>query len=350
MVALAGAVSASAPAKRERAWTRAADVVAVSAGDTLDVRLATGERKRVRLLGVRAPAAGSCFARQARNATRAVVAGRRVVLGADRAVPARDRAGRLLAYVTSGRRGDLGHTLLAQGLAQVDVEAPVFGRFLSYVPIQRLAETGGRGIWNGCAADVSVAIEASPTEPVVGTQVAYRVTVTNEGPLAAPGVVLELRPPGATPLTSADSRACRVETWVGSCAFGGLAAGATVTRTFTADVTREGLVSARVAARFDWCIRAACGSAPLRDSNLRNGESAALVTAVAGPPPTGPPPTRSTACHPSYPTVCIPPPPPELVCADIAFRDFSVSWTVPDPDPHHFDKSEDGIGCQFDDY
>ena len=48
--------------------------------------------------------------------------------------------------------------------------------------------------------------------------------------------------------------------------------------------------------------------------------------------------------------MCIPPPPPALVCADIPFRDFSVRWSVPDPDPHHLDKSEDGIGCQFDDY
>jgi uncharacterized repeat protein (TIGR01451 family) len=354
VLALAGVVSASAPAERERAWARTATVVKVVSGDTLDVRLASGERERVRLLGVRAPATG-CLAARARGATRFLAGGRRVVLGADRVVPGRDRAGRLLAYVAPRGRGDLGRALLTEGLAQIDPEVQAFGRFLSYVPAQRRAQASGpegigRGIWTRCAADVAVTITASPAEPVVGEKVTYRVTVGNWGPLAAPGVVLELRPPAATPLERADLAGCRVEAWVGTCSFRRLAPRGAARATFTASVTRAGLVSARVAARFDWCIKASCGTTPLRDSNAQNSESAALVTAVAAPPPSGPAPTRAAGCHPSYPTVCIPPPPPELVCADLPFRDFSVRWTVPDPDPHHLDKSEDGIGCQFDDY
>ena len=46
-----------------------------------------------------------------------------------------------------------------------------------------------------------------------------------------------------------------------------------------------------------------------------------------------------------YPTVCVPPPPPDLDCGDIPFRDFTVLWTVPNPDPHHFDGDRDGVGC-----
>ena len=50
-------------------------------------------------------------------------------------------------------------------------------------------------------------------------------------------------------------------------------------------------------------------------------------------------------CHPSYPTVCIPPPPPDLDCGQITFRRF----TVLPPDPHRFDGSDnDGIGCETD--
>jgi len=49
-------------------------------------------------------------------------------------------------------------------------------------------------------------------------------------------------------------------------------------------------------------------------------------------------------CDPSYPTVCIPPPPPDLDCADIPYRRFRV---LP-PDPHHFDGGGDGIGCERD--
>jgi hypothetical protein len=62
-----------------------------------------------------------------------------------------------------------------------------------------------------------------------------------------------------------------------------------------------------------------------------------------------PPPTTTTApattvppnCDPSYPTVCIPPPPPDLDCGDIVYRNFVVLQ----PDPHNFDGNNDGIGC-----
>ncbi len=59
-----------------------------------------------------------------------------------------------------------------------------------------------------------------------------------------------------------------------------------------------------------------------------------------------PPPSASAAasgsCDPAYPTVCIPPPPPDLDCADIPYRRF----TVLAPDPHHFDGDGNGIGCE----
>lgn len=48
------------------------------------------------------------------------------------------------------------------------------------------------------------------------------------------------------------------------------------------------------------------------------------------------------SCDPSYPTVCIPPPPPDLDCGDVLYRRF----TVLAPDPHHFDGDHDGIGCE----
>jgi len=47
-------------------------------------------------------------------------------------------------------------------------------------------------------------------------------------------------------------------------------------------------------------------------------------------------------CDPSYPTVCIPPPPPDLDCADIPYKNF----TVVGADPHHFDGNHDGVGCE----
>jgi hypothetical protein len=44
--------------------------------------------------------------------------------------------------------------------------------------------------------------------------------------------------------------------------------------------------------------------------------------------------------------VCIPPPPPDLDCGQIPYRNFRVIYNVPDPDPHRFDGEHDGIGCE----
>lgn len=48
-------------------------------------------------------------------------------------------------------------------------------------------------------------------------------------------------------------------------------------------------------------------------------------------------------CHPSYPTVCIPYPPPDLDCKHISDNNFRV---LP-PDPHNFDGDHDGWGCEW---
>jgi len=49
-----------------------------------------------------------------------------------------------------------------------------------------------------------------------------------------------------------------------------------------------------------------------------------------------------TDCDPAYPTVCIPPPPPDLDCADVPYTNFQV---LP-PDPQGFDGDGDGVGCE----
>jgi len=47
-------------------------------------------------------------------------------------------------------------------------------------------------------------------------------------------------------------------------------------------------------------------------------------------------------CDPSYPTVCIRPPPPDLDCADVNATNFKVVGS----DPHGFDGDNDGVGCE----
>ena len=74
----------------------------------------------------------------------------------------------------------------------------------------------------------------------------------------------------------------------------------------------------------------------------------AIPTRTATPRPTSTPtPTSPPACHSSYPDFCIPPPPPDLDCADVfPHEDFTVRHDVPDPDPHDFDRNKDGVGCE----
>lgn len=48
-------------------------------------------------------------------------------------------------------------------------------------------------------------------------------------------------------------------------------------------------------------------------------------------------------CDSSYPTVCIPPRPPDLDCPEVLPR---FNFQVFQPDPHGFDRDKDGRGCE----
>jgi hypothetical protein len=80
--------------------------------------------------------------------------------------------------------------------------------------------------------------------------------------------------------------------------------------------------------------------------------TARATTTTRRPTTTSPPTTRRRVttttraptrdCDSSYPDFCIPPPPPDLDCADVNGRNF----TVLPPDPHGFDREGDGLGCE----
>lgn len=92
----------------------------------------------------------------------------------------------------------------------------------------------------------------------------------------------------------------------------------------------------------------ACFVAFMEAEQKAKGEGLGMwaATPTAKPLPTATPRPAATQrpsnCDPSYPTVCIPPPPPDLDCGDIPYRRFKV---LP-PDPHRFDGDHDGIGCE----
>jgi micrococcal nuclease len=86
----------------------------------------------------------------------------------------------------------------------------------------------------------------------------------------------------------------------------------------------------------------ACSDFFANAQNQAQSEQAGLWKPTPTPKPSGG--GSGGNCHPSYPTVCIPPPPPDLDCKDIPYRRF----TVLPPDPHNFDGDGDGIGCESD--
>ncbi len=77
-------------------------------------------------------------------------------------------------------------------------------------------------------------------------------------------------------------------------------------------------------------------SAYRRAEEIGRRQPGSIARACAAAKPAG------GRCDPSYPTVCIPPPPPDLDCADIPYRNFKVVGA----DPHHFDGDRNGIGCE----
>jgi micrococcal nuclease len=74
-----------------------------------------------------------------------------------------------------------------------------------------------------------------------------------------------------------------------------------------------------------------------------NGDTTTAATPAATVPSAPQAPGGGAACDPSYPTVCIPPPPPDLDCADVL---PARAFTVVGADPHRFDSDHDGIGCE----
>jgi endonuclease YncB( thermonuclease family) len=69
----------------------------------------------------------------------------------------------------------------------------------------------------------------------------------------------------------------------------------------------------------------------------------AVETGRSGPPATNPPPNGK--CDPNYSGACVPPPPPDLDCADIRAMGIAPVRVV-GSDPHRLDGDHDGLGCE----
>ena len=129
-------------------------VVRVVDGDTIHVQVG-GAREKVRYIGVDTPETKDprkpvqCFGEQASQFNERLVAGERVRLVRD--VEARDRYGRLLAYVHRVRDGLFVNAELARlGYAQPLSIAPNVRYAERFTALARAAREAGRGLWAAC--------------------------------------------------------------------------------------------------------------------------------------------------------------------------------------------------------
>jgi endonuclease YncB( thermonuclease family) len=279
------------PQPRDRAT-----VVGLVDGDTLVFSIA-GSEERVRLLSIDTPEVdlGQCFA-DAASSFVVAVAPPGTVLELEQDVTNEDALGRLLryAYLPDGRM--LNEQLIRGGFARFTPSSPD----RKYVERLQDAEDAARadrlGIWGACGTPsptpVAPSVTPSPAPTPESTAVPFVATPSptatapasptpTPSPMPTPNPTATPSPPTATPTPSPT---------------------ATATPAPTASPT----------------------PAP---------------TATAAPTVA---PTPAANCDPSYPTVCIPPAPPDLNCGDIPFRRFQV---LP-PDPHGFDGDNDGVGCE----
>lgn len=133
-----------------------ATVVDVTDGDTLELH-GRGRTFAARLVGIDTPEVyfgAECMGEQASDAMRAVAEGSRVTVRTDPTQDRRDRYGRLLIYADRKGVGDLGRTMISQGLAAVYVYAGApFRRVERYRAASAAAKASRLGAWSACGGD-----------------------------------------------------------------------------------------------------------------------------------------------------------------------------------------------------
>lgn len=132
-----------------------ARVVEVVDGDTIVVHLPSGD-ETIRMIGVDTPEAKKpdtpveCYAREAAHRTEELLP-RGTVVRLERDKEARDRFGRLLAYVTRASDGmSIEVELLRDGFASHLVIAPNTTHTSEYAALAAAAQRDGKGLWAAC--------------------------------------------------------------------------------------------------------------------------------------------------------------------------------------------------------
>jgi len=341
LVAIAAGASRGATEK-----TVVARVTGVMSGDTFVVKVGKAKPARIRLLGVRAPATTDCFGSAAAGAASSLVLNQRVTitgaLNKKKTALVTPATG---TFVTLPNGDDLGRALVERGAAQIDLWSTQTAKEQAYADVQRQAERRLDGMWGACSADLEVSI-SGPDTGFPGQLLSYPVVVKNVGPLVARDIELRLRPGNYSEfvhkVTTGDGT-CTASTWQATCALNALAPGATETVNVVLRAVQNGALTARADVSLLGCVSQSCGDKPLLDRNV-DSNHAATVTILPGG-------GYERKCDPSYPSACIPVPPPDLDCEDfLPLRSFPVRHDVADADDHHLDGNHDGIACEEEDY
>ena len=312
-------------------------VSSISDGDTIGVEFPDGTIDTVRLIGVNSPEAGECWYEESGLAIASLAAvGDQIGMTPD--TTDRDQFGRLLRYLWVGGMS-INEELVRRGAAISRRYPPDTAMAARFEAAQQDAQTNAFGLW---APDAC------------GPAASARLTVTGVE-YDAPGddntnlneEYIEIRNAGSNLVDMTgwgirdESSSNRYSFPVGYV----IAAGETIT------------IYSGCGDNFGsflyWC---SVGSAVWNNDgdsvfivdpsgNIHASRSYVGNTTTSTTTTTQPTATtsgRGGNCDPSYPTVCIPPPPPDLDCGEISFTDFSVTGS----DPHGFDGDNDGVGCE----
>ena len=283
-------------------------VTRVIDGDTIEVDRTLDGPATVRYIGINAPEMGAsglaidCFGLEAKARNEALVQGQTVVLQKD--ISETDSSGRLLRYVYLEDGRLVNEVLITEGFARTARSSPDVKYTERFDAAQKQAIDAGRGLWGpACEPTVEPFAQQGPPN-------------TPQAPEAQPTKAPTSEPlgPGCHPAyrggTDVETGGCiRIGAGEYDCAgFGG-----------------DG-------------PRYVEGPVEVVGSDLfgldHNGNGIGCESPEDD--------WESGVCYPFYVPVCIPPPPPDLDCEDIPYRDFAVIG----PDPHGFDDDGNGIGCE----
>jgi uncharacterized repeat protein (TIGR01451 family) len=141
------------------------------------------------------------------------------------------------------------------------------------------ADSDGYGDETQAKADLAIAESGSSTG-TAGGNLTYTITVMNDGPEAAPGVVVSDPLPSGTAFVSAGPASCDATV---RCSLGTLASGASVTRTIVLKATQGGIVR-NVATVGSPALDAAAAGYPGRGDTNPSNDSASVTTTVTPQP------------------------------------------------------------------